>query len=212
MLFWITVWAVSFLLFILIPLLCAPDNRRCLYYRVTLLKWNVEAEVAQANAGDAAAAALARSNNDNSIPAPAAHGADGDSDRNFHYVLSRAQEDEIRESFLTKRLQKYTFTLSPTSIQRLRSDTTATATSSTSVDSGVDAAVEPNDSSSHSPYGDENDDADLEAAAASKFQPPPNDSNPRNESNKETTATEDCCSSDDGLSDDGLLLEMDEFF
>jgi hypothetical protein len=69
----------------------------------------VDAEVAQANAtADATSAVLAR----NSIPAPvaAATDADGDnSDRNFHYVLSRAQEDEIRESFLTEKLQKYTF-------------------------------------------------------------------------------------------------------
>ena len=111
MLFWVIVWTVSFLLFILVPLVCVPENRIRLYLRVTLQKWNVEAEVAQAIAADAAAAALARgnNNNNNSMPAPAAADANGDSDRNFHYVLSRAQEDEIRESFLTEKLQKYTF-------------------------------------------------------------------------------------------------------
>lgn len=109
--FWVMVWAMGFLLFLLIPLVCVPDNRRRLYFRVKLLKWNVEAEVAQA-----AMAAVARGGNNNSNSNPAAAAAatgaaaaaeDNDSN-NFHYVLSRAQEDEIRESFLTGKLKKYT--------------------------------------------------------------------------------------------------------
>jgi Ring finger domain len=100
-------------------------------------------------------------------------------------------------------------TLAPTDIQRLRSDTLATTTS-TSNNSGADATAVPIDSS----YGDDNE-ADLEAAAGSMFQLP-NDSSLRNDDDvvkKGTATTEECCSSDDGLSDDdGLLLEMDEFF
>jgi hypothetical protein len=106
-LFWILTWAVSFLLFLLIPLCCVPDNRRRLYFRVTLMKWNVEAEVAQA---------AAQGNNPTGVTTGAVGASaavDADHDSNFHYVLSRAQEDEIRESFLAEKLQKYTFVSLP---------------------------------------------------------------------------------------------------
>lgn len=114
----VTMWVIFLGLFVVVSICCRTEIRKLWHKRLAQCRWNPTAEPEESQQPNEAA--------DPQI---------------YRFVMSRAQEDEIRESVLAEKLGMFSMKLDPASIKQnqVENDTSDTDETATSSDGDVEA-------------------------------------------------------------------------